>query len=90
VANIKLSTFVEQRPFYILLENKCSEVAVAVSLSSVDSMLYIVKAETDSDSIAPIAVLAWFNYPNIFDLFAFPLSLFKFLIDPQKGLVVDV
>ena len=65
-ADVELASFVEQRPFAILLNYVGP--AFAVDLVVDDDRLYLLQLSADCDSTPSIRVFTWFHNPKLFSL----------------------
>lgn len=72
--NIKLSTFIKQRLFNILLQYKCPRISITTLLLTLQPQQNIIQRIADRDPITTVTKLPWFNYPHIL-LFISPLLL---------------
>lgn len=65
VSEIELPSFVQQRPFYVLLQDVGFISPITVGLPSLKDALDLVELETDYDAVSTIGVLSRFDDPRI-------------------------
>lgn len=73
MSDIELPAFVEQRFFYVFLEDKGAKTAIAIALTTVDAKFDVIQTMTDRDAVASVTVLSRLNNPNISDILPFLL-----------------
>ena len=80
MAQVELPLVVKKRVLDVFLENKGSQLAIAVPLPALQTHLDIIQSIAYCNAIASICVLSWFHYPNISDMLLALLFLFDHFV----------
>lgn len=65
VPEIELPSFVQQRPFYVLLQDVGLISAITMGLPGLEDALDLIELKTDYDAVSTIGVLSRFDDPRI-------------------------